>query len=70
MYFHLEAGALWFDRKGIQHEWKTDYKPMKGIKNLGNTCFMGSSLVTLSSLAPLANWILDDPHSCNPKGEL
>uniref|UniRef100_A0A8C0EMK2 Ubiquitin carboxyl-terminal hydrolase 36 n=1 Tax=Bubo bubo TaxID=30461 RepID=A0A8C0EMK2_BUBBB len=47
----------------ISMEWKQRQRAGAGLHNLGNTCFLNSTLQCLTYTPPLANYLLSREHS-------
>lgn len=44
-------------------KWNQSHRIGSGLQNLGNTCFLNSTLQCLTYTAPLANYMLTREHS-------
>jgi len=53
----------------LTYDWTKHYRPTAGFENIGNTCFIGASLIALSAVPSFHNWIMDEPHHCLKEGE-
>ncbi|XP_064637995.1 ubiquitin carboxyl-terminal hydrolase 36-like isoform X2 [Lineus longissimus] len=48
--------------KNVDMHWKAVRKVGAGLHNMGNTCFLNSTLQCLTYTAPLANYLMTDDH--------
>jgi ubiquitin C-terminal hydrolase len=46
----------------VDMQWKAVRKIGAGLHNMGNTCFLNSTLQCLTYTAPLANYLMTDDH--------
>ncbi|XP_057265639.1 ubiquitin carboxyl-terminal hydrolase 36-like [Pezoporus wallicus] len=48
----------------LSMEWEKRYRIGAGLRNLGNTCFLNSTVQCLTYTPPLANYLLSKEHRC------
>lgn len=64
-----------FPRENVQIGWKTTGRKWlvgAGMMNMGNTCYLNSTLQALFHVPAIANWLLsDEPHraKCDDGGK-
>lgn len=56
-----------FPLERLSLKWERVYRVGAGLHNLGNTCFLNSTLQCLTYTPPLANYLLSKEHSRNCK---
>ncbi|XP_054614499.1 ubiquitin carboxyl-terminal hydrolase 36 isoform X2 [Dunckerocampus dactyliophorus] len=59
-----------FPTNKLTLKWERVYRVGAGLHNLGNTCFLNSTVQCLTYTPPLANYLLSKEHSrvCHPSG--
>nr|XP_057905839.1 ubiquitin carboxyl-terminal hydrolase 36 [Doryrhamphus excisus]XP_057905840.1 ubiquitin carboxyl-terminal hydrolase 36 [Doryrhamphus excisus] len=59
-----------FPANKLTLKWERVYRVGAGLHNLGNTCFLNSTVQCLTYTPPLANYLLSKEHSrvCHPSG--
>ncbi|XP_061232900.1 ubiquitin carboxyl-terminal hydrolase 36 [Neopsephotus bourkii] len=53
-----------FPVERLSMEWERMYRIGAGLRNLGNTCFLNSTVQCLTYTPPLANYLLSREHRC------
>ncbi|KFQ46664.1 Ubiquitin carboxyl-terminal hydrolase 36, partial [Nestor notabilis] len=53
-----------FPMERLSMKWKKVHRIGAGLHNLGNTCFLNSTVQCLTYTPPLANYLLSKEHSC------
>lgn len=62
-----------FPLENVQLGWQTAWSAGAGLQNVGNTCYLNSSLQALFHVPALANWLVSEVghvEKCNQQGEL
>lgn len=54
---------LLFPGNKLSMKWERVYRVGAGLHNLGNTCFLNSTVQCLTYTPPLANYLLSKEHS-------
>lgn len=54
-----------FPTERLSLKWERAYRVGAGLHNLGNTCFLNSTVQCLTYTPPLANYLLSKEHSRN-----
>uniref|UniRef100_A0A8C6K1L9 Ubiquitin carboxyl-terminal hydrolase n=1 Tax=Melopsittacus undulatus TaxID=13146 RepID=A0A8C6K1L9_MELUD len=54
-----------FPMERLSMEWEKMYRIGAGLCNLGNTCFLNSTVQCLTYTPPLANYLLSKEHRCD-----
>lgn len=54
-----------FPMERLSLKWERVYRVGAGLHNLGNTCFLNSTIQCLTYTPPLANYLLSKEHSRN-----
>lgn len=52
-----------FPMERLSMKWERVYRVGAGLHNLGNTCFLNSTVQCLTYTPPLANYLLSKEHS-------
>ena len=54
-----------FPTERLSLKWERVYRVGAGLHNLGNTCFLNSTIQCLTYTPPLANYLLSKEHTRN-----
>jgi len=57
-----EPAVTLYSPKKVQLGWKGTFPVGAGMYNIGNTCYLNSTLQALFHVPALVNWLLSDPH--------
>lgn len=57
-----EPAVTLYSPKKVQLGWKGTFPIGAGMHNIGNTCYLNSTLQALFHVPALVNWLLSDPH--------
>lgn len=67
-----EPAVILYSSKKVYLGWKGTFPVGAGMYNVGNTCYLNSTLQALFHVPALVNWLLSDPHhnsKCEQNGE-
>lgn len=67
-----EPAVVLYSPKKVHLGWKGTFPVGAGMQNIGNTCYLNSTLQALFHVPALVNWLLSDPHhnsKCEQNGE-
>ncbi|XP_077292771.1 uncharacterized protein LOC143915827 [Arctopsyche grandis] len=56
-----------FPQSAVRHGWRLGWQVGSGMQNIGNTCYLNSTLQALFHVSAFANWLISENHSekCN-----
>jgi len=57
-----EPSVILYSLKKVHLGWKGTFPIGAGMYNVGNTCYLNSTLQALFHVPALVNWLLSDPH--------
>ncbi|EZA49592.1 hypothetical protein DMN91_005674 [Ooceraea biroi] len=57
-----EPAVILYSSKKVHLGWKSTFPVGAGMYNVGNTCYLNSTLQALFHVPALVNWLLSDPH--------
>lgn len=67
-----EPAVTLYSPKKVHLGWKGTFPVGAGMYNVGNTCYLNSTLQALFHVPALVNWLLSDPHhnsKCEQNGK-
>lgn len=58
---------VFFPQSSVRHGWRLGWQVGSGMQNIGNTCYLNSTLQALFHVSAFANWLISENHSekCN-----